>query len=66
MPTKAIYELMETNPEIEFDYYLTERLGWRSVAEMRRGMSAAEYHGWSIYYQRKAQRRELENAKMGG
>lgn len=56
---------METSPDVEFDHYLTERLGWRSVAEMRRGMSAAEWHRWSVYYARKAQRQELELAKAG-
>ncbi|WP_433368362.1 hypothetical protein ACQPZX_41415 [Actinoplanes sp. CA-142083] len=43
-----------------------EKLGWRSVAEMRREMSAAEWQRWSIYYARKAQRRELELAKARG
>lgn len=64
MPTKAAYELFETRPDIEFDHILTERLGWRSVAEMRRGMSAAEYTRWGVYYARKAQRREI--AQAGG
>lgn len=56
---------METSPDLEFDHYLTERLGWRSVAEMRRGMSMAEWRAWNVYYARKAQRRELamEQAK---
>lgn len=57
---------METRPDLEFDHYLTERLGWRSVAQMRRGMSAAEWRAWSVYYARKAQRHELELAKVRG
>jgi hypothetical protein len=56
---------METRPDLEFDYYLAERLG-RSVAEMRRSVSAAEWRGWSVFYARKAQRRELELAKVRG
>jgi hypothetical protein len=56
---------METT-NLEFDHYLCERLGWRSVALMRRGLSAAEYLSWDIYYRRKAQREELESAKAGG
>lgn len=41
------------------------KLGWRSVAEMRRGMSAAEWQRWSLYFQRRNQERELaiEQAK---
>jgi hypothetical protein len=59
VPTKAAYELMETNPDVEFDHILTERLGWRSVAEMRRGMSAAEWLSWWVYLARKGQRKQL-------
>lgn len=59
MPTKAAYELLETNPDLEFDHYLTEKLGWGSVERMRRGMLAAEYLRWKVYYARKAQRRQL-------
>lgn len=56
---------METNSDEEFDHFLCERLGWRSVEEMRRGMSMNEWHRWWIYYARKAQRQELamEQAK---
>jgi hypothetical protein len=57
---------METNPDVEFDHMLCERLGWRSVAEMRAGMSMAEWGRWWIYYARKAQRRELELARLKG
>lgn len=57
---------METSPDLEFDHYLVERLGWRSLAEMRRGISAAEWLSWSVYYARKAQRQELEIAKARG
>lgn len=38
---------------------LAERLGWRSVALMRRGMSNAEWLRWWVYYARKAQQRQL-------
>ena len=54
-----MYELMETDPSIEFDYRLVEKLGWRSVTEMRRYMPYAEYVGWCVYYGRKAQRAEM-------
>ena len=38
---------------------LAEKLGWRSVAEMRRGMSAAEWAEWAVYLARKGQRQQL-------
>ena len=55
---------MEASPDVEFDHFLVERLGWRSVAEMRRGMSATEWQRWHVYFARKAQRREI--AQAGG
>lgn len=57
MPPKATYMAMETNPELEFEFYLAQKLG-RTVAELRQ-MSQAEFVGWGIYYGRKAQREEL-------
>lgn len=58
MPGKATYLLMETT-DLEFEHYLTEKLGWGSVERLRRGMSAEEFMRWSVYYGRKAQRQEL-------
>jgi hypothetical protein len=52
---------MESSPELEFEFYLAQKLG-KSVAELRQ-MSQAEFLGWSVYYGRKAQRAELEQAK---
>lgn len=57
---------METDPDLEFEHYLTERLGWGSVERLRRGMSQAEYVRWQVYYARKAQRQELAQAQAGG
>lgn len=54
---------METDPELEFEYFLAEKLG-RTIAELRE-MDAAEFVGWGIYYGRKAQRQQLELAKTG-
>jgi hypothetical protein len=36
------------------------------VAELRRGMSMREWQGWSIYFQRRQQERELAMAQAGG
>ncbi len=52
---------METT-DLEFEFYLAERLGMM-VADLRRRMSAAEYLGWSIFYGRKAQRAQLAARK---
>lgn len=62
MPTKAVVRRFVEDPSAEFDHYLAERLG-RTVAEMRRTVSNAEYVGWRMYYARKAQRAELEQRK---
>lgn len=59
-PTKAIREQLESDDGTGFDYFLCEKLGWRSVALMRRGMSAREHRSWWIWYAIKQQARELE------
>lgn len=53
---------MENSPDLEFDFYLAERLGM-TVEEMQRRVSAREYLGWSIFYGRKAQRMEMESKR---
>jgi hypothetical protein len=63
MPPKVIYLTMESQPELEFEFYLAQKLG-RTVAELRQ-MSQAEFVGWSVYYGRKAQREELAQARSG-
>lgn len=65
MPTKALYQLFETRPDLEFDHYLTEKLGWGSVERMRRSMSAAEWLAWAVYYGREAQAKQLQAMKGG-
>lgn len=57
---KAWYNLFEKDPEIEFAFFLTHKLGWKSVREMERGLNNLEYIGWAVYFGRIAQRRELE------
>lgn len=57
---------MDQDPSLEFDHLLTERLGWRTVAAMRRGMPYAEYLAWSVFYGRRNQRRELAVAAARG
>ncbi len=54
---------METNPTLEFEFYLAEKLK-RTVAEIRE-MSADEFVGWSVYYGRIAQKAQLARLKRG-
>jgi allophanate hydrolase subunit 2 len=61
MPPKAVYLEMETT-DLEFEFYLADRLSM-TVARLRLEMPAAEYIAWSVYYGRKAQRMEIEQAK---
>jgi hypothetical protein len=65
VPTKATYERFETSPDLEFDHFLTEKLGWGSVERMRRSMPAVEWQAWWVYYGRKAQKQQLQ-AMTGG
>lgn len=59
MPPKAVYLAMENNPELEFEFFLAEKLG-RTVTELRETLSAQEFLEWSIYYGRKAQKQQME------
>ncbi len=56
---------METDPELEFEFYLAQKLGM-TVARLRQEMPQAEFVQWHAYYARKAQREELEAAKVKG
>lgn len=61
-PPKAAYLLLETNPDIEFEHYLAQKLGM-TVARLRAEMGAEEFMRWSVYYARLAQRDEMAAAK---
>lgn len=52
---------METT-DLEFEFFLAQKLG-RTVTELRREMPAEEYVGWTVYYGRLYQKREIEAAK---
>lgn len=64
VPTKAAYQQMETNPETEFEHFLAAKLSM-TVADLRERMGNDEFVHWSIYYQRIAQREELERLRRG-
>ena len=62
MRPKVAWLEMENDAEVEFEFYLAEKLG-RTVAEIRT-MDHLEFVRWGVYFGRKAQRRELA-AKRG-
>lgn len=45
---------METDPTIEYEFFLAEKLG-RTVAELRQTISEHEFVGWAVYHGRRAQ-----------
>jgi predicted xylose isomerase-like sugar epimerase len=59
------YLAMEASPELEFEFFLAQKLGM-TVVRLRAEMPADEFVGWVTYYARKAQREELEAAKVKG
>jgi hypothetical protein len=63
MPKKVTYESFENTPGLEFEFFLTLELGLGSVVNMRKTLSETEFTHWCMYYQRKAQREELERMK---
>jgi len=44
---------------------LVLKLGFRTVAELRQGMSELEWQRWNIYFQRRNQERELAMLQQG-
>lgn len=57
-PTKAAYKTFETRPDVEFEHYLSVKLGM-TVGRLRAEMSQDEFLRWQIYYARLAQEQEL-------
>lgn len=64
MPRRRPTKALESEPGLEFDFFLAEKLHM-TVADMRERMTMHEYLHWSMYYSRKAQRRELERLRAG-
>lgn len=60
-PTKAF----QRNPSLENEFYIAQKLGWRSVREMRRGLGQLEYVQWVVYFGRRKQDEELAAWKSG-
>lgn len=64
MPRKAAYKAFEASPELEFEFFLADRLG-RTVEELRESMTQDEFVRWMVYHGRKAQRQELAMKTRG-
>jgi hypothetical protein len=64
VPTKVAYKRLETDPSLEFEHFLAQKLGM-TVADMRQRMSGEEFTSWAMYYARLAQRSQLESMKGG-
>lgn len=65
MPTKAAYRAFILEPELEFEHMLALKLGC-TIRELRTKMSHAEFVRWSIYFQKTAQERQLEQKRQNG
>jgi hypothetical protein len=65
VPRKAAYRAFDADPELEFEFFLAQKLG-RTVGELRASLSQEEFLYWGMHYARKAQREELEIARAKG
>lgn len=63
MPPRRRTKAFEANQDLEFDFFLTQKLGGMTVEEMRDRMSSQEWMQWSVYYGRIAQREQLRAMK---
>lgn len=57
-PPKAAYLEFEADDDLELEFYVVEQLGM-TVGALRRDMASDELVRWSIYFARKAQRRQV-------
>lgn len=62
MPRRRPFKRLLTDPTLEFEFYLATKLGM-TVSRMRDEMTNSEFIHWAAYYERKAQREELEMLK---
>lgn len=59
MPQRSSTKAFLSNPDLEWDFFLAQELGWGSVAAMRAGMSNDEWVAWTVFYGIKAQRIQM-------
>lgn len=65
MPTKAAYLKLETDPTLNFEFFLCKELKLGTVREMRQRMEQHEFQMWAVFYARKAQAMELQQKRTG-
>lgn len=65
MPGKAAWLALEENHDLEFEYFLAQKLSM-TRARMIAEMSNAEFVYWSRFYSRREAENEVEAAKAGG
>lgn len=58
VPGKAAYRALDGDDDLEFEFYLAEKLGL-IVADMRARMPQAEFVLWTRYYARLNQRQQV-------
>lgn len=58
VPRKAAYLAFENDPELDFEFFLAEKLHM-TVARLRNEMPNDELLRWSVFYGRRAQDAEL-------
>lgn len=59
-----MYWEMQENPELEFEFYLAQKLSM-TVAQLRQ-MGNEEFVGWTVYYGRLSQKQELASKSGRG
>ena len=64
MPPKAAYKEFEQDKQLQFEFFLADKLGM-TVSRLRHEIDTDEFMRWSVYYARKAQSAELAR-KVGG
>ncbi len=65
MPTKANYKAFDEIPGFWWEFFLTQKLGFKTREELSNTMSNREFAQWVMYYQREEQERELAQMKGG-
>lgn len=53
----------QRNPTLENEFYIAQKLGWKSVELMRKGLSHKEYIHWVVYFGRRRQDQEIAEWK---
>lgn len=58
--------MIEDDPELEYELYLTRENGFRSLSEMRSTLTQQEFLLWNRFDDKRAAAEELAALKAGG